>query len=319
VDPAESGLESIELVKRRRYDLVLMDHMMPGMDGIEAVAAIRKWEEEQRASEDPENPLKRLPIIALTANAVSGMKEMFLEKGFNDYISKPIEIAKLDEIIARWIPAEKRIKAAVGIKRESFSGESGLSVPGVDVKQGINRTGGTEAGYRKVLAQFYRDAAERLPFFAELPAAESLPLFAAQAHAIKSAAGTIGAAEVSAEAAALEAAGKAGDTLKIGEILPGFRGHLTELIEGMGKALEEKPEGKGGSKTGGGDIKAFSALQAALAAKNMKEIDRLLEELEAEADGETAKRITDISDKVLMGEYQKALEIINILLTAKEH
>jgi HPt (histidine-containing phosphotransfer) domain-containing protein len=243
---------------------------------------------------------------------------MFLEKGFDDYISKPIEIAKLDEIIARWIPAEKRIKAAAGIKRETFSGESGLRIPGVDVKQGINRTGGTEAGYRKVLSRFHRDAAERLPLFGGIPAAEEMSLFAAQAHAIKGAAGTIGAAEVSAEAAALEAAGKAGDTQTIRGTLPGFREHLTELVEGIGKALEEgKAEEAGAPKTGDGEenliIESLSALRDALEANNMKEADRLLAELEGAADSKTRERIDAVSDKVLMGEYNGAVAEINRL------
>jgi CheY-like chemotaxis protein len=76
-----------------------MDHMMPGMDGIEAAAAIR----ESDGGAD-------VPIIALTANAISGMKEMFLENGFSDYLSKPIDMAKLDKLIAAWIKEESKVK-----------------------------------------------------------------------------------------------------------------------------------------------------------------------------------------------------------------
>jgi signal transduction histidine kinase/ActR/RegA family two-component response regulator len=101
IDRASGGLESVQMVRENPYDLVLMDHMMPGMDGVEAAAAIREWEK-------PRNT--HVPIIALTANAVSGMREMFLEKGFDDYLSKPIEIAKMNEVMVRWLPPEKRIK-----------------------------------------------------------------------------------------------------------------------------------------------------------------------------------------------------------------
>jgi HPt (histidine-containing phosphotransfer) domain-containing protein len=141
--------------------------------------------------------------------------------------------------------------------------------------------------------------------------------FAAQAHAIKSAAGTIGAAEVSAEAAALEAAGKAGDLKAIGETLPGFREHLAELVRGIGKALEDQDvEKDGGSNTAGGTGNAtldlLSALRTALETKNMKEIDRLLAELENTAmDTETRGRIETLSDKILMGEYGEALGFID--------
>ena len=113
VDTCLSGQEAVELVKRRDYDLVFMDHMMPEMDGIEATTLIRTWEKEQREMQKQllERPLG-IPIIALTANAVSGMREMFISKGFNDFLAKPIDVSRLDEVLDRWIPKEKQnIKA----------------------------------------------------------------------------------------------------------------------------------------------------------------------------------------------------------------
>ena len=103
VDTCLSGAEAIEMVKQNKYDLILMDHMMPEMDGIEATAAIRAWEQGTRYMQET-----RIPIVALTANAISGMREMFLEKGFNDFLGKPIDVAQLDEILDRWIPKEKQ-------------------------------------------------------------------------------------------------------------------------------------------------------------------------------------------------------------------
>jgi CheY-like chemotaxis protein len=99
VDTCLTGAQAIELVKRENYDIVFMDHMMPEMDGIEATTAIRELEGDR---------FKTMPVIALTANAVSGMKEMFIEKGFSDFLAKPIDISKMDEILGRWIPKEKR-------------------------------------------------------------------------------------------------------------------------------------------------------------------------------------------------------------------
>ncbi|MDR3138622.1 MAG: response regulator, partial [Treponema sp.] len=233
-DLSLSGREAVELVKKNSYDLVFMDHMMPGMDGIEAAGAIRAWEEAQGK--------KKVPIIALTANAIVGMKEMFLEKGFDDYISKPIELSKLDEIMSRWIPGEKRIKAG-GLKGET-PGDAGLAIPGVDVKWGVSMTGGTEEGYRKALAWFCEDAAGRLPLFAAGLAAGDLPLVNSQARTIKGAAANIGAAGISAEAAALETAGKAGNLGAVREGLSFFQKHLALLIEDIKQALEtgENPE-----------------------------------------------------------------------------
>jgi CheY-like chemotaxis protein len=102
VDTCQSGAEAVEMVKRRHYDLVFMDHIMPEMDGIETTAAIREWEAEQGTARPP------VPVIALTANAVAGMKEMFIEKGFNGFLSKPIDVSMLDEVIDRWIVQEKK-------------------------------------------------------------------------------------------------------------------------------------------------------------------------------------------------------------------
>jgi CheY-like chemotaxis protein/signal transduction histidine kinase/HPt (histidine-containing phosphotransfer) domain-containing protein len=100
IDTSASAAESLELVKRHRYDIVFMDHMMPGMDGVEATRIIRAMENGR---------LRDLPIVALTANAVSGMKDMFLSHGFNDFISKPIDLNVLEDAVRRWIPADKII------------------------------------------------------------------------------------------------------------------------------------------------------------------------------------------------------------------
>jgi putative two-component system response regulator len=140
VDTCLSGAQAVELVKqavsqKREYDIVFMDHMMPEMDGIEATAIIRAFEKEQalkeksvefpsdqRSAETPKQLSERpkgVPIIALTANAVVGMREMFLENGFNDFLDKPIDISKLDETLDLWIPKEKRASSVL-----SFTGQN---------------------------------------------------------------------------------------------------------------------------------------------------------------------------------------------------
>ncbi|MCL2200200.1 MAG: response regulator [Defluviitaleaceae bacterium] len=99
VHTCPSGEDAVEAVKNHDYDLVLMDYMMPKMDGIEATKIIRSLE--NRTS---------LPIIALTANAIVGSKEMFLENGFNDFLTKPIEVPGLHNILKKWIPEDKQHK-----------------------------------------------------------------------------------------------------------------------------------------------------------------------------------------------------------------
>jgi signal transduction histidine kinase/ActR/RegA family two-component response regulator len=102
IDTCLSGAEAIQLVQENRYDLILMDHMMPEMDGIETTKAIRTLEKE-RQERGKSAGERQIPIIALTANAILGMKEMFLRNGFSDYLSKPIEINKLNEIMEKYI------------------------------------------------------------------------------------------------------------------------------------------------------------------------------------------------------------------------
>ena len=99
VDLCAKGAQAVKILENEYYDIVFMDHMMPDMDGIEATQKIRTL---------PVDYAKTVCIIALTANALSGMRELFLENGFDDYLAKPIEIAKLTEIMERWIPQNRR-------------------------------------------------------------------------------------------------------------------------------------------------------------------------------------------------------------------
>jgi CheY-like chemotaxis protein/anti-sigma regulatory factor (Ser/Thr protein kinase) len=107
VDLRLSGIEAIKAVQVNKYDIIFMDHKMPGMDGMEAMERIRALKSEDGGS------FESIPIIALTANAVSGMREMFLENGFNDYLSKPIDTGKLNEVLESWIPKEKQLNPAI--------------------------------------------------------------------------------------------------------------------------------------------------------------------------------------------------------------
>lgn len=98
VDTVESGYEALRLAANVKYDLILLDHMMPQIDGIEVLHKLRS--DERSSSKDT-------PAIVLTANAVNGMREMYLNEGFSDYITKPIEPSLLEECISKWLPNEK--------------------------------------------------------------------------------------------------------------------------------------------------------------------------------------------------------------------
>ncbi|GHV71116.1 hypothetical protein AGMMS49928_21550 [Spirochaetia bacterium] len=326
VETCLSGAEAVELVKRQEYDIIFMDHMMPEMDGIETTALIR-------ALDDPR--LRKIPIIALTANALSGMREMFLEKGFNDFLTKPIDVSRLDEIMEKWIPKEKwergeeKAGGSSGFPKAAASDPHSLILPGVDVTKGIAMTGGTVEGYKKVLSMFRKDAEDRLGLLQNPPEESALPLFVTQVHALKSASGSIGAVELSALAARLEAAGKGalqgntGDLALIDEALPAFAKGLAELAAGIGNALNEKaalpgaPREDSPEKAGIGadDLHLLEELAESLKAQKADAIDRLLEELnQAALDPKTRETLERISDDVLMTEFGKALETVTVLL-----
>ncbi|MDR2701982.1 MAG: response regulator, partial [Spirochaetaceae bacterium] len=333
VDTCLNGLQAVEMVKRHEYDIVFMDHMMPEMDGIEATAVIRALKGDR---------FRTVPIIALTANAVVGMREMFIEKGFNDFLSKPIDVSKLDETLDRWIPKEKKeknirsgewgvengdqVSGSVVSKRSQDANTQSQqtktqlpNIPGVDTAKGIAMTGGTMAAYIKVLSLFCKDIEERLPLLQKTPDADTLPLLVTQFHALKSASASIGAQEISSQAASLEAVGKAGDTSFVREGLPVFAEQLAELVLYIKKALEtEGPEKQKPLDSSFliSHSSLFHELAEALKSQNALEIDRILKELNQKPpDAKIREALERISDDVLMTEFDNALKIIEKLLT----
>ena len=307
VDTCMNGLQAVEMIKQNNYDVVFMDHMMPEMDGIETTAIIRILEDGR---------FRTVPIIALTANAVVGMREMFIENGFNDFLSKPIDVSKLDEMLDRWIPNEKKEK---GIESDDQRTISYIPViPGVDTARGIAMTGGTAAVYLKVLSLFCKDVEERMPLLQKTPSQDTLSLFITNVHALKSASTSIGVQEVSNLAAKLEAAGNAADMSFISEHLPAFAKRLSELVKNISAAIT--PSSDDGNSLADAESKpdisacipAFRELADALKSKKISDIKRLLNMLEQQTQDSKVKEILEqISDQVLMTEFDGALKIID--------
>jgi CheY-like chemotaxis protein/HPt (histidine-containing phosphotransfer) domain-containing protein len=307
IDICESGAQSISLVQTRRYDLVFMDHMMPGIDGIEAVARIRAWEEKDYAT--------HIPIIALTANAVTGMRELFLSKGFNDYLAKPIDISKLNEIMEKWIPREKHQKSTEPAPGRISSEAFNLRIEGLDTRRGLLMTGGSESAYREVLSLFCRDAEERLSILPEIPDEEHRSLFIIQIHALKGASATIGAGSIAAEALSLEEAGTRGDMKVIKEQLGKFREKLIILIEHIRSALLTAPQKYALQAQVVLDREQLLRLKKAIEETNIELIDQLLEEfLNMPLRDDQKQNISAISNEVLMAEFKKAIELVEQFL-----
>jgi CheY-like chemotaxis protein len=318
VKTCTGGAEAIELIKNQPFDMIFLDHMMPEMDGIETAAIIRTMEN---------GAFKDMPIIALTANAISGMREMFLQRGFNDYLAKPIETTKLDEILHRWIPGE-RWSAAVDSENGTKAVGSLLYIEGLDINRGINMTGGSEQGYREVLFLYYKDVLKRLDLLQDVPARETLDNFITQVHALKSASASIGAAEIAETAALLEEAGKKGDIRTIKKELANFRNTLSSLIEGIQEALENTLSPAAAEKETGtqaeqdspaagapADPAMLLRLREALKAENIREIDTIMAELGALVlDEKTRETVSLIADHILVSEFKEAGDLISGLL-----
>jgi len=286
------------------------------MDGIEATALIREWEAEHGKGNG-------VPIIALTANAVSGMKEMFLEKGFNGFIAKPIDVSKLDDMLDRWIPKEKKITGngewGVGSrdrKDPNISNNTFYSplptpysllhdIPGIDAKYGISMTGGSEAVYRTVLATFCNDVQQRLAFLQKAPEKASMNDFITQVHALKGAAASIGAAELSAYAARIEEAGSTGNIAFIKESLNEFVCLLSEMVNKINATLKSDKI----------FLSLLSELKTALKSQDNSAIARIMNDLNKKSlDAKTKDTLEKISDAVMMEIYDSAIKIINTLL-----
>ena len=232
-----SGQEAINLIKKgERYDIILMDHMMPQMDGVEATQIIR--------SLDGDYP-KKVPIIALTANAIKGVEDLFYENGMNDFLSKPVDLKKLEKVLRKWIPRHKQIKAAA-VEDQTMEHTQTTQVPfvklldrlkGINVVSGLANCIGNEDVYIDVLRVFINSA--NIDSIQSCFDNEDWKDYTIEVHGAKSAARNIGATELSELAFALEVAGKSGDIQAIKDKTAPFLDNYRSVIETIKKAFED--------------------------------------------------------------------------------
>lgn len=206
IDVASSGEECIEMIKRKEYHLICMDHMMPGMDGVEALHAIRELEG---------NPSRDIPVIALTANAVVGAKDFYLDAGFEDYLTKPIEPEKFEDMIIKYLPKElvylstDQSEEAPEGNDDILDSESLIDM-GINVAHGLKYMGGSRSLYKKILQDFHEVLKEKEEQLKSMLAKEDIAGYAIIVHALKGNARNIGADELAEEAFELEKKSKAG-------------------------------------------------------------------------------------------------------------
>ncbi|RKM61504.1 response regulator [Butyrivibrio sp. CB08] len=240
IDTAGSGDEALKLSKENKYDMIFMDHMMPDKDGIQTFHELRA---------DAGNPNLDTPTLCLTANAISGAKEMYLAEGFDDYLTKPIDVDRLEEMLIQYLPAKKVVMATESdIEEEEEKAvplpEWILSCDGIDHEAGVKNCGGTE-DFLNVLTGFFTSITTKSDEIEKYYKEGDIKNYTIKVHALKSSARIVGAAELSEQAKLLEAAGKDDNISyideKTGELLAHYRSYL-DILSPLSEGDEDLPE-----------------------------------------------------------------------------
>ncbi len=213
VTMASSGPEALEKLNAPEFDCVFLDHMMPDMDGVETLHKLRQ---------KPGLYYQSLPVIAFTANAIGGAREMFMAEGFNDFIAKPIELSVLERILRRYIPAQMQIPVEDGEPAAESALESESDIGGADAQDAarlhLTRAGvdlekalaycGDEDGFREIIAIFHAEGKKRRENLDRYYHERDWKNYVICVHALKGNAKGVGAGELSEMARELEMAGK---------------------------------------------------------------------------------------------------------------
>jgi signal transduction histidine kinase/FixJ family two-component response regulator/HPt (histidine-containing phosphotransfer) domain-containing protein len=280
IDCVDNGPAAIELIRDsgHRYNAVFMDHMMPGMDGIETFERIRAIGTEYATS---------VPVIALTANAVVGNAEMFIDKGFAAFLPKPIDIMQLDGIIRQWV-RDKDYERSMGQDFENHVSGSAVVLPplleeldalGIDVACGLERFGGDVKEYVEILRLYI---AETRSLLAQLDTLEMRDLndYAVVMHGIRGSSRGVGVEELAAMADRLEAAAKNRDRELVREKNGIFAEHARVLIADMEQILDAFDPQEDKPYKNEPDHAALERLREAAANFSIDGVEEALDELE---------------------------------------
>ncbi|GHU32608.1 hypothetical protein FACS1894172_09540 [Spirochaetia bacterium] len=279
IDCVTSGSAAIELIRNAevKYNAIFMDHMMPGMDGIEATRLIREIGTEYA---------RTVPVIALTANAIVGNEDMFLQNGFQAFLSKPIDIMRMDVIINHWVrdkELEKKLPAeTLQMTSPKLSGSAGimLNIKGLDPVQGVKRFGGDEKSYYDVLKSYAQNTPTLLEQLRDCRE-ENLAEYAIVVHGIKGSSRSICAKAIGVRAEKLEYAAKSGDFGFVRAENAGFIQMIEDFLAELSTALKDKAEENPKTLKPEPDAEVLHALQKASENFDIDGVDKAMEQLEA--------------------------------------
>ncbi len=238
IDTAESGDECLQHTVKKKYDIIFLDHMMPGKDGIETLHELR----EQEGGINAETP-----VVCLTANAISGAKEEYIAAGFDDYLTKPIDPDRLENLMIRYLPDDRiTLQEAEAEQTDTAADSRKLSeltdclkgVDEIDIQLGLANHGGNIDTYLDTLRVFAASSDRYVTEIREFCQTGDLKNATIKIHALKSTSKIIGATDMGELAKKLEDAGKAEDKAVLDEELEG----LLERTQTVGAALAHLPE-----------------------------------------------------------------------------
>ena len=278
IDCVTSGQQAIDSVREEkfRYNAIFMDHMMPGMDGVEATRIIR---------EIGSDYAKTVPIIALTANAVIGNEKMFMDNGFQAFISKPIEISRLDSVIRQWVRDRSAEKAEAGDDGENnYAPDSKPdffepAIDGIDLEKGLERFGGDKGIYLNALHSYVTNIPPLLEIIRDATY-ENLDDYGTTVHGVKGTSWSICANDTGDRAEALERAAAANDFDFISANNQDFIESVEKLISGLGKLIGKTDAENVRPKKDMPDADLLASLLEACKKYDMDKVDAFIGELE---------------------------------------
>ena len=311
VDCVTSGIEAIERMRNPtvRYDAIFMDHMMPEMDGIEATRIIREEIDSDYA--------RNIPIIALTANAIVGNEEIFLGKGFQAFLSKPIDVMRMDLTLRQWVRDKRREKndepfthAAPmrNVEAETDSTARGdekeiPQIDGIDWQAGLNYFSGNRDAYLFVIRSYVENTARLITQICNATE-ETLADCAIHLHGIKGSSYGIQAREIGEQAEVLEHAAKMGNFRLVSQNIPFFTENVKKLLSRLSSLLEANKAGTDEKPTRHApDAALLDQMESAATNFRIDELEEIMKSLECFKYETQAELIIWLREKVDQMEF----------------
>lgn len=276
IDTAENGLQAVKMVRDGQYDLVLMDHMMPVMDGIEAAKAIRAL---------PEDKYQKLPIIALTANAMVDARKEFLNAGMNGFVAKPIDFTRICNQLKLWLPKDlvrdvpkEEAKKLLADDLSDCEIQPEDPQMGFSFEEGVNHCG-SKAALMKTIRIFYRTIDSKADKIEQCLKEGLISDYVVEVHALKSSALLIGAVPLSEAAKELEGYGKQGKTELLEEKTPDLLAMYRDFKDIL-KPYADKEEAARQEASNGEWCQALQQIHQCIEQFDLDGVDRIMEKLE---------------------------------------